>query len=109
VRKVNGRQGKRKFVKYISISLLIMIIYIGLNRFNFTKNAVDVDTPSTGETSLADTGLEYYFEKFPDQVGNKDVEAKVQNFGCHKEIYIFQENNRVMSLVYSNGQIYELE
>lgn len=101
----NEHQDKKNYFQYINIALVVIIIYMGLNKFSFIQN---LGATLTGGNSLADSGLEYYFEKFPDQIGNEDVEAKVQNFGCHKEIYIIRDGSRVMRLSYSNGKIYEL-
>jgi len=100
-----GNQDNNRFKTYISIALLVMIIFVGMNKFGFTKGT---DVIKTGGGGLGDIALEYYFEKYPEQVENKDVEAVVQNFGCHKEIYIYKNGNRVMRMSYSNGKIYEL-
>ncbi|SCY45517.1 hypothetical protein [Alkaliphilus peptidifermentans] len=99
-------QDENKVWRYIGIAVIVLIFLVGINRFGFTGRT---DGIRTGGNSLGDIALEYYFEKYPEQAENEDIEARVKNFGCHKEIHIYNEGTQVMRMSYFNGQMYELE
>jgi len=49
-------------------------------------------------------GLSYYRANY----GDGDVEAVVEDYGCHQEIHIYAEGQVVKRFTYSNGNVYEL-
>lgn len=48
-------------------------------------------------------GLDYYRENY----GPEDVEAVVEDFGCHREIHVYRNGELVRRLHYRNGEVYE--
>lgn len=56
----------------------------------------------------AQAGLRYYLEKTQDDTEISNLEPKVQNFGCHSEIYIYKSGELVMRMAYFGGTIYEI-
>lgn len=92
--------------KYLHIALIVLILLVGLNRFVFARS---FSLSIFGNNDLSQKALEYYMENYGEEIGDEEVEAKVQNFGCHKEIYIFKDNQLVMKLSFANGQMYEIE
>ena len=97
---------KHRLGKYIEIILIVLIIFVVMNKFGFNK-ATEVS--QTGGGGLYDMALGYYFEKYPEQVNSKDIEVDIQNFGCHQEIFIYKDGNKVMKMIYEYGQLQELK
>jgi hypothetical protein len=59
------------------------------------------------EEELRQAGLQFYLSTS----GDSDVEgldAIVQDFGCHQEIYVFKGGQQVMRVGYAGGQVYEI-
>ena len=56
------------------------------------------------EEQMRQDGLSYYRTNY----GDGDVEAVVEDYGCHQEIHIYAEGQLVKRLNYSNGKVYEL-
>lgn len=93
------------FNKYIYIVSIVIIIFLGINKFVFSGGAYG----SSSGNNLSKIGLEYYLEQNNEVDGEDKVEAIVQNFGCHQEIYIYREDQLVMKLGYSRGKVYEIQ
>lgn len=53
---------------------------------------------------LTRAGLEYYRANF----GEDDVEAVVEDYGCHQEIVIYRDGETVRRLTFANGKIYDI-
>lgn len=53
---------------------------------------------------LAQAGVDYYRANF----GEEDVEAEVEDFGCHQEIVIYRDGEAVRRFSFVNGTIYDI-
>lgn len=94
----NSKKGPNNS-KYISIIIIVLIILTGANRlFN----------PSAARINPSQIALDYYLEKYGDEVDTNDVKATLRNFGCHQEIHVFKDGKLVMRASYANGRIYEI-
>jgi len=80
----------------VNVALLLILIFIGMNKFVFNRST---GATPIGSGGIGDIALAYYFEKYPDQINSKDIEVVVQNFGCHQEIFIYKEGNSVMRMI----------
>ncbi len=49
-------------------------------------------------------GLQYYRANY----GEEDVEAVIEDFGCHQEILIYDQEEVVARFSYANDKIYDL-
>ncbi|MBS4021163.1 MAG: hypothetical protein KGZ79_01895 [Dethiobacter sp.] len=103
---------------YVIIALIAVIVFIGYNNYIFARTGGNGAfggggcggcgsggggaAVSTEEMRLI--GLQYYAGTY----GDSDVEATVEDFGCHQEIYIFKDGVRVARIGYANGEVYEL-
>lgn len=59
---------------------------------------------SLSTEQLSQQGLEFYVAKYNDT----DVEAQVQDFGCHQEIHIYKNGQLVARISYRGGEFAEL-
>ena len=64
---------------------------------------------STGDAGstlddVESAALAYYVNTY----GDSDVSVKVNDYGCHQEIEVTKDGNVIMTLGYSNGEIYEV-
>ncbi len=58
--------------------------------------------PSIAE--LEELGKRYYASNY----GDGEVDVVIEDFGCHIEIYIYEDDELVLSLSYAGGSIYEI-
>ncbi len=113
----NGGSGKDSLstVKdYLIVALIAVIVFMGANNYIFARSGNGGfsaigggccggggDAVSFEEMRLA--GLQYYVEKY----GDSDVEATVEDFGCHQEIYIYKDGAQVARIGYAYVEVYE--
>ncbi len=99
---------------YLIVALIAVIVFMGANNYIFARSGNGGlsaigggccggggDAVSFEEMRLA--GLQYYVEKY----GDSDVEATVEDFGCHQEIYIYKDGAQVARIGYAYGEVYE--
>ena len=63
------------------------------------------NTPLSSENKLAAEALEYYQINFG---ATDDLQARVEDFGCHQEIIISRNNQLVKRFSYFGGTFYDL-
>jgi hypothetical protein len=112
-----GKDALTTIKDYVIVALIAVVIFMGYNNYIYARTgssgfnafggggccgAGGGAAVSTEEMRLI--GLQYYAETY----GDSDVEAKVEDFGCHQEIYIFKDGVRVARIGYANGEVYEL-
>ena len=54
--------------------------------------------------TLENAALAYYVSEY----GDSDVTIKVNDYGCHQEMEVIKNGNIIMTLGYSNGEVYEV-
>ncbi|HSW36391.1 MAG TPA: hypothetical protein VLH18_07290 [Candidatus Limnocylindrales bacterium] len=118
-----SRPGLKSYVLFVALAALVVL---GLNNYIFGRPisnagafggrvggcsgcaapaaAVAGENENPNEV-LRQFGLAYYAERYNDT----DVEATVQDFGCHQEIRITKDGQLVLLLSHVSGQIYEIE
>jgi hypothetical protein len=101
---------------YIIVALIAIVVFIGFNNYIFARTnnggggSVGGCCSSGGGAAAVSTdelrqiGLEYYVATY----GDTEVEAVVQDFGCHQEIHIYKEGQLIQRIGYGNGQVYEI-
>lgn len=109
--------GGTTFKDYVIVALIAIVAVMGINNYIFARGnggaalggcggcgggGAAVSAPSTEE--LRQQGLEFYVTNYNDT----DVEAVVQDFGCHQEVNIYKDGKLIKRLGYSSGQIYEI-
>ena len=82
----------RKYAFIIIAGLLIISLYVFFLR-------------GSGTDTLSQKGLSYYSEKYEI---TENTKAVVQNYGCHREIHIYEDNQLIMRLGYVFGRVYEI-
>lgn len=101
-------QGRNRGIeKYLPIILIALILFVGLNRFVFSNS--NQPPASAGGNTLEEMAVAYYVENYGEQGNIDELEATVQNFGCHREIYLYQDSQVVLRLAYSNGEFFEIK
>lgn len=92
--------------KYILISLAVLTIVVGMNKFVFVR---DMNLFSFADNNSTQVVLEYYLEKYGDGTGSEGVSAAKVRLGCHEEIRVSRDGQVVMKGIYTNGKVYEIE
>lgn len=64
-------------------------------------------TSPLNEEELRKIGMQFYLEVTGD-LDPKDLDAIVEDFGCHQEIIISKGDKLVMRVGYAYGQVYEI-
>lgn len=59
------------------------------------------------EEELRQVGLQFYLDTSGDS-DEEGLEAFVQDFGCHQEIFISKGDQVIMRIGYANGQAYQM-
>jgi len=112
------KNGGTSFKDYVLIALIALVAVMGINNYIDARAGSGaggcggcgaasgaVATPSNEE--LERIGLEFYVESSGDtEIAN--VQARVQDFGCHQEIYIYKDGRRVMRIGFASGQLYRM-
>lgn len=112
------KNGTASFKDYVLIALIALVAVMGINNYIDARAGSGaggcggcgaatgaVATPSNEE--LERIGLEFYVESSGDtEIAN--VQARVQDFGCHQEIYIYKDGRRVMRIGFASGQLYRM-
>jgi hypothetical protein len=96
---------KMDLLNFVLVGLLLVVLFFGVQRMGLINGFSF--TGVNGET-LSQLGLEYYLENYGDQIEGKNPEAIVQNYGCHREIHIYDGDQLLMRLSYYNGKVYEI-
>jgi hypothetical protein len=103
-----------KNIIYIFITVVIIAGLFGANKILSTRNTSlpailfrSATTSNRSTENITEAGLDYYMEKYGQDVDPSLVEAKRVDLGCHFEIHIFEEGKLIMRLGYA-GKIYEL-
>lgn len=102
---------------YVIVALIAVITFMGINNYIFARTGgygyqgggggCCVGRSGTAALSAEDLqqiGLEYYAANY----GDAEVEAVVQDFGCHQEIHIYKDGELIKRIGYADGQVYEL-
>jgi hypothetical protein len=106
---------------YLVVALIAIIAVMGINNYIFARTAPPTGAAGGGgccggggsgtagltTADLQQIGLDYYVQATGEE--NLDnVEARVEDFGCHQEIHIYKDGQLVMKVGYASGQAYEL-
>ncbi|PKM50487.1 MAG: hypothetical protein CVV02_11140 [Firmicutes bacterium HGW-Firmicutes-7] len=103
--KNNGSNKKiYQIVLMVAISLMVLFFIMKLYSRE-TSQGVELSNLSTD--SILSEAVTYYNNKVGNE-GSDNVEAVKKNFGCHYEIYIYNNGELDMRLSYSRGKFYEL-
>lgn len=92
---------------------LVLIALVGGFLF-YAQSSRGIGAPNSQRArAILDRALVYYEEQRPTPRADAEnrpltAEARVQDFGCHSEIHIWEEGAVRMRLVYWNGGFYEL-
>lgn len=99
----NNQETKKKidFSKYLNIVLIGLLLFVVIHRFA-------LPALGQGRDELAEIGLQYYVENYGTSGNTEGLKSVVKDYGCHKEIHIYEKGELVMRLSYFNGSIYEL-
>jgi hypothetical protein len=103
---------------YVIVGLISVVIFMGFNNYIFARtNSGGFGAAGGGggcggcgggaavsSEDLRQVGLEYYVANYNDT----EVEAKVEDFGCHQEVHIYKDGQLIKKLGYGNGQAYEI-
>jgi hypothetical protein len=101
---------------YVIVALIVVVVFMGFNNYIFARTGSSgfgafggggccgQGGPAVSTEELRLLGLQYYAVTY----GDSDVEAVVEDFGCHQEIYIYKNGERVARIGYANGEVYEL-
>ncbi|MBS4031094.1 MAG: hypothetical protein KGZ63_06720 [Clostridiales bacterium] len=105
---------------YVIVGLLSVIIFMGFNNYIFARTNPGGGFGAAGggggcggcsgggaavsTEELRQVGLEYYVANYNDT----EVEAKVEDFGCHQEVHIYKDGQLIKKIGYGNGQVYEI-
>lgn len=129
-RSVSGGGTGSGIKDYLIVALIAIIAVMGINNFIYARSGdpgfLGGSAGSAGSggggccgsgggdaagalpnTELEQLAVNYYAES----TGDQDVDsitAEVEDFGCHQEIYVYKDGQRVMRVGYGNGQVYEL-
>jgi hypothetical protein len=113
--KNKGKDSLATIKDYVIVALIAVVVFMGFNNYIFARTGSGGFSAfgggccgqggaavSTEELRLL--GLQYYADTY----GDSDVEAVVEDFGCHQEIYIYKDGERVARIGYASGEVYEL-
>ncbi len=95
----------------VIVVLIAAVVFLGFNDYIFAR-------PRSGwlemggccgggaisNKELRQIGLEYYVANY----GDVNVEAVVEDFGCHQEIHIYKEGKIIKRIGYASGELYEI-
>ncbi|MBS3886670.1 MAG: hypothetical protein KGZ56_06410, partial [Dethiobacter sp.] len=110
--------GGTSFKDYVLITLIALVAVMGINNYLDARAgsgaggcggcgvASGAAATLTNE-ELERIGLEFYAESSGD-TEMVNVQARVQDFGCHQEIYIYKDGRRVMRIGYASGQLFRM-
>lgn len=116
--KPTGGGGGTTLKDYVIVALIAIVAVMGINNYVSARGnggalssgcggcgsggGAAAAKLSTEELRLQ--ALEYYVTTYNDA----DVEAEVQDFGCHQEIYIYKNGELIKRIGYGSGQMYEI-
>lgn len=109
---------------YFIVGLIAVILVMGFNNYTAARigrsnsNGYSTSGSASGgggccggggggslsTEQLQQQGLEFYVAKYNDT----DVEAQVQDFGCHQEIHIYKNGQLTARISYRGGEFAEL-
>ena len=131
--KNNQKQPKSKssVKEYIIVALIAILTVAGINNYIYARNSTGTAAIGCGsgagangcgsgagaggccgggsgaalsDDEIIQLGLDYYVTTY----GDSEVEAQLQDFGCHQEVYIYKAGQLVAKLAYRNGQLTEI-
>ncbi|MBS3900231.1 MAG: hypothetical protein KGZ54_10860 [Dethiobacter sp.] len=113
-----AKRGGGSFKDYVLITLIALVAMMGINNYIDARagsgaggcggcGVASGAVSSLSEEELVRIGLEFYAENSGD-TEMADVQARVQDFGCHQEIYIYKSGRRVMRIGYASGQLFRM-
>lgn len=112
------KNGTASFKDYVLIALIALVAVMGINNYIDARagsgaggcggcGAASGAVATLSNEELERIGLEFYVESSGDtEIAN--VQARVQDFGCHQEIYIYKDGRRVMRIGFASGQLYRM-
>lgn len=103
--KENGLNSKSK--KVLLIVAISFIVFIFVMNSDKILGLLGGSLASSNSETMISEALAYYYDKVGNE-GTSEVEAVKKNFGCHFEIYIYNNGELDMRLTYSGGKFYEL-
>lgn len=112
------KKGGGSFKDYLLITLIALVAMMGINNYIDARAGAGAGGcggcgVSSGAAStftneeLERIGLEFYVESSGD-TETADVQVRVQDFGCHQEIYIYKDGRRVMRIGHASGQLFQM-
>ncbi len=113
-----AKRGGGSFKDYLLITLIVLVAMMGINNYIDARagsgaggcggcGVASGAASSLTEEELVRIGLEFYAENSGD-TEIADVQARVRDFGCHQEIYIYKGGRRVMRIGYASGQLFRM-
>lgn len=103
----NGTNKKLYQILLLAAIPFILIIFVMNSNKTVSSQGGDPSNPNVKVDPVISQALTYYYDK----VGNENsdgIEAVKKNFGCHFEIFIYNNGELDMRLAYSGGRFYEL-
>ena len=91
---MSSRKMNVVFVLLIIVAIFAVVI-IDANRYSDTEPSLDY---------LKKEALAYYVDKY----GDSDVTINAIDYDCHVELEVIKDGNVVMTLEYSNGELFEV-
>ncbi|TCT16152.1 hypothetical protein EDC18_102168 [Natranaerovirga pectinivora] len=102
--KVDNKKRKFDIGNLIYVALIIVVLLFGMNRLGITQGFL----AGTNTDTMRQLGLEYYMDHYGEQVGAEEPEAVIRNFGCHREIHIYEGDQLKIRLSFFNGRVSEI-
>lgn len=94
-----------KVYKFICVGIVCVALLLSIDRLYGGARVI-----SSGNDGLSRSAIEYYIENTEEAVKQDELDAKVLNFGCHREIHVFQNGELVMRTgLNRRGQIYQID
>lgn len=121
-----GGGGHSGLKDYVIVALIALIAVMGINNYIFARTSQGLrlgggcggggcgGSSGSGVVSMEELrqiGLQYYVTSLGGNASaeaTENLDAVAENFGCHQEIYIYQDGQLVMRLGYASGRIYEM-
>ena len=112
------KNGGTSFKDYVLIALIALVAVMGINNYIDARagsgaggcggcGVASGAAATLSNEELERIGLEFYLESSGDtEIAN--VQARVQDFGCHQEIYIYKDGRRVMRIGFASGQLFRM-
>jgi len=82
------------------VIIVILLIVIGIFSLTFLNSA--------GADSTEEKAILYYIENFETNADSNNLEAQLIDYGCHREIHIFENDEVVARFNYRLGRFFKI-